>query len=309
VAATPVARRLGIPVIWRAGGTEAGRLSRLILSVWAEWNPPDLLICCGDAVHRMFSPLVPAPAVVVHNGVDTQRFDPDAAGGTLGGGPFRPAGAGLVVGFAGRLCPQKRPEDIIRLAARLCPQHPDLTFLVAGDGSRRPDYEQKVRALGLDQRVRFLGYVADMRSFYASCDVVVLPSRSEGCPNVVLESMAMRRALVVSSAAGTREVVNDESEALIFPIGDVDALARAVTRVIEQPALRAALADRAQRRARTLFSTDASARRLGNLLRAAMSINPGPGRERPTPVAPSAGARSPATPRLLGRRLAGDGRP
>jgi len=308
VAATPVARRLGIPIIWRAGGTEAGRLARVILSVWATWNPPDLLVCCGEAVHRMFSPLVRAPAVVVHNGVDTERFDPDAAGGTLGGGRFRPAGARLVIGFAGRLVPQKRPEDVIRLAARVAPANPDVAFLIAGDGSRRPAYERQVRELGLEDRVRFLGYVPDMRSFYASCDVIVLPSRSEGCPNVVLESMAMRRALVVSSAAGTREVVTDESEALVFPIGDIDAFARAVTRVIDQPALRSALADRAHRRARAMFSTDASTRRLGNLLRAAMSLNqPGPSRERPARAARPPAAPSPVPPRLLDRRLAGDG--
>ena len=64
-----------------------------------------------------------------------------------------------------------------------------------------------------------------MRSFYASVDVVVLPSRSEGCPNVVLESMAMRRALVVSDSSGSREVVTDGVNGLMFPIGDVDALA------------------------------------------------------------------------------------
>ncbi len=77
-----------------------------------------------------------------------------------------------------------------------------------------------------------------MRSFYAACDIVVLPSRSEGCPNVVLESMAMRRALVVSNAAGTREVVAHEREALVFPIGDIASLSDAVRRLIEQPELR-----------------------------------------------------------------------
>src|SRR6185436_854740 len=70
VAATPVARQLGIPIVWRAGGTEGGPLERLALRAWAALNPPDLLICCGEGVRRMFAPLIPAPAVVVPNGVD-----------------------------------------------------------------------------------------------------------------------------------------------------------------------------------------------------------------------------------------------
>jgi glycosyltransferase involved in cell wall biosynthesis len=253
----------------------------------------------------MFAPLVRAPSVVVHNGVDTARFDPE--GDDAATAKHRPPDAALVVGLAARLVPQKRPEDFIRMAARIAPHHPEIAFLLAGDGSRRPAYEAEVRRLGLERQVRFLGYVSDMRAFYASCDVIVLPSRSEGCPNVVLESMAMRRALVVSNAAGTREVVTDESEALVFPVGDIDAFARAVTRVIEQPALRAALAERARHRVAALFSTEASTQRLGNLLRAAASIGGGSVRPRAHPALPALPA--PETPPLLERGLAGDGSP
>ena len=74
VAATPVARQLGIPIVWRAGGTEGGFLERLALRAWAAFNPPDLLICCGEDVRRMFAPLIPAPAVVT--GSSSRRATP-----------------------------------------------------------------------------------------------------------------------------------------------------------------------------------------------------------------------------------------
>jgi glycosyltransferase involved in cell wall biosynthesis len=280
IAATPVARQLGIPIVWRAGGTEGGPLERLALRIWSSFNPPDLLVCCGEGVRRMFAPLIPAPAVVVPNGVDIERFHPKA--GTPGW--YRPPGAKVVIGFAGRLAPQKRPEDVIRAAARLAPAYPDAAFVIAGEGSRRPEYEMMARDLGVAKSVRFVGYVPDMRSFYASVDILVLPSRSEGCPNVVLESMAMRRALVVSDSVGSREVVSDGVNGLIFPIGDVDALTAGLRRLLDDPTLRTTLARRGYERALHSFGAQASATRLAGVLR--RQLTPGSDASPVIPVPP-----------------------
>jgi glycosyltransferase involved in cell wall biosynthesis len=263
IAATRVARRLGIPIVWRAGGTEGNSFERLALRLWARRNPPDLLVCCGEAVRRTFGPLIPAPAVVVPNGVDTERFHPRVAAPVW----YRPPGVKVVIGFGARLAPQKRPEDVIRAAALLAPAYPEAGFVIAGEGSRRAEYEALVRSLGLEHAVRFVGYVADMRSFYASVDIVVLPSRSEGCPNVVLESMAMRRALVVSDSAGSREVVSDGVNGLMYPIGDVPALAGALRRLLDSPSLCATLARRGYEIALRSYDAQASAIRLGGVLR------------------------------------------
>jgi glycosyltransferase involved in cell wall biosynthesis len=271
VAATPVARQLGIPIVWRAGGTEGGALERLALRAWAALNPPDLLICCGEDVRRMFAPLIPAPAVVVPNGVDTGRFHPSAGTSIW----YRPPRAKVVIGFGARLAPQKRPEDVIRAAAVLASDYPDAAFVIAGEGSRRPEYEALARTLGVEHAVRFVGYVPDMRSFYASVDIVVLPSRSEGCPNVVLESMAMRRALVVSDSAGSREVVTDGINGLMFPVGDVGALTNALRRLLDDPALRATLARRGYERAVRSFDAQASATRLAGVLRRQLTAGAG----------------------------------
>ena len=263
IAATPIARRLGIPIVWRAGGTEGNRLERFALRLWAARHPPDLLICCGEGVRRTFAPLIPAPAVVVPNGVATERFHPRVAAPDW----YRPPGADVVIGFGARLAPQKRPEDVIRAAASLAADHPGAAFVIAGEGSRRSEYEALARSLGVERAVRFVGYVPDMRSFYASVDIVVLPSRSEGCPNVVLESMAMRRALVVSDSAGTREVVTDGVNGLMYPIGDVGALTAALRRLLDNPALRASVARRGHEHAVRSFDAQASAVRLAGVLR------------------------------------------
>jgi glycosyltransferase involved in cell wall biosynthesis len=264
IAATQPARRHGKPVVWRAGGTMIHPLERPLLRAWAALHPPDLLLCCSQAVHDTFAPLVAAPAEVVENGVELQRFRPGR------GDParFRPPEARLVVGYAARMAPEKRPEDFVELAARVAPRHPGVVFLVAGEGSRRSYCEALARSRGVEQVVHFLGYVEDVRSFYAACDVLTLPSRSEGLPNMVLESMSMQKALVVTDRVARTGVLRHEQEGLVYVAGDVAAFTEQVERLIESETLRLALARRAHERVRREFDVIRSARRIARMLHA-----------------------------------------
>jgi glycosyltransferase involved in cell wall biosynthesis len=259
VSATRAARRTGVPVLWRVGGMELSSVERLLLPLWARRNPPDALICNGEGVRDMFSPLVPAPAFLVRNGVDTTLFRPAA-------GARRPPDAPAVVGFAGRLVPQKRPEDFLAMAARIGGRHPEVRFVIAGEGSRRPEYERLAVERGIAGRVRFLGMVEDMTAFYAACDLLVLPSRSEGCPNTVLEAMAMRLPVVASDTTATREVVTHLRDGFLFPVGDLDRLCDTVEAALSAPDLRAAVAARALRRAQGPLSASTSAATLAEVI-------------------------------------------
>jgi glycosyltransferase involved in cell wall biosynthesis len=271
ISATPAARRKCIPVIWRAGGTELSRPQRLLLPLWARRHAPDALVCNSEAVRKMFAPLVPAPAVIVRNGVDTDLFHPGAGRGT----ELRPAWAKQVVGFAGRLVPQKRPEDFVAMAAQIAPRYPEVAFLMAGAGSRQAHFQAMASDLGLGHRLQFLGVVEDMRAFYAACDVLVLPSRSEGCPNIVLEAMAMKLPVVASDTDATREVVSPWRDGLLFPTGEVDRLVDLVQQLLEAPALRARLATRALRKVRASLSAEASARSLARVVWGLLDHHPG----------------------------------
>jgi len=270
VSATRAARRKGIPIIWRAGGMELSSLERVLLPLWARKNPPDALICNGEGVRDLFAPLIPAPAYVVRNGVDTSLFRPGLATGGIGGAGAanapRSTSTGPTIGFAGRLVPQKRPEDFLAMAARIAARHPEVRFIIAGDGSRRPGYEQLARRLGIEDRVQFLGMVRDMRAFYASCDLLVLPSRSEGCPNIVLEAMAMKVPVVASDTTATREVVTHLRDGFLFPVGDIDQLSETVELALGAPDLRAAIAARALRKVQGPLSAATSAATLAGVV-------------------------------------------
>jgi glycosyltransferase involved in cell wall biosynthesis len=266
VAATPAARRAGVPVIWRAGGMELSSVERVALRLWARRHPPDAFIANGDGVRDLFAPLIPAPAHVVRNGVDIELFRPGAAAGSTG-----PRGASAVIGFAGRLVPQKRPQDFLAMAARIAARHPEVRILIAGDGSRRPEFEAMAAALGVADRVQFLGKVGDMRAFYSSCTVLVLPSRSEGSPNIVLEAMAMKLPVIASDTTATRELLTHLRDGLLYPVGDVEALTETVELALAAPELCMTLAARAFKKVQGPLSAATSAATLAAVVEGVLS--------------------------------------
>ena len=264
LAATEAARARGIPVVWRAGGTRIHPLFKPLLRAWASLHPPDLLLCCGENVAATFGPLIPAPKAVVENGVPWRRLRRRQTNPSR----YRPPEARTVVGFAGRLAPEKRPEDVIEMAARISRKRPGLMVLLAGEGSRRESCEALIHRRGLGHVVHLCGYVEDMPSFYRACDVLVLPSRSEGLPNTVLEAMAVGTPVVVSEAVAQSGVVRNQREGLVHPVGDVEALSACVSLLLDSELLRTALTRRAREHLRQRFDLDRSAAEIARLLHA-----------------------------------------
>ena len=274
-----VARRAKIPIVWRAGGNYLHPAQQVGLWLLTRFQRPDLLLCNGHAVQNTFGPLVPAPVEIVPNGVDESVFRPGA------GDParYRPPGCRHVVGCAVRLADSKRPQDFVALAARLRSRFPMVRFLLAGEGSRRSELEQMARELGADN-LRLLGFVADMPSFYAACDLLVLPSRSEGCPNFMLESLAMGKPMVAANIASVAELVRTTEHAVLFGLGNVTELVDAVSALLQDSARLQALASRAAAHA-DRFTARASAARIAAILRALVAersakLAPAPARSR-----------------------------
>jgi glycosyltransferase involved in cell wall biosynthesis len=267
ITATLVARAAGIPIAWRAGGYSINVAQAAAVWALTRLLRPELLISNGRAVEKTFHPLIPAPAAILPNGVDTRVFEPRAGDAAR----YRPSGARSVVGFAGRLAPTKRPEDVIELAARLRESHPGTHVLIAGEGALRSECERLARERGADN-VSFLGFVGDMPSFYAACDLIVLPSRSEGSSNVVAEAMASGKPVVASDIPPLQEQVEPDVTGVLFPLGDVVSLTRAVENLLADPARRKALGERA-REAASRVTPRASAERLSWLLRRLVAEN------------------------------------
>lgn len=150
-----------------------------------------------------------------------------------------------LLGVFGRFSSEKGQDVFLNAMSQL--DDDNVSALLLGEGPEESRLRQQSDALQLDGRVHFLGYREEVAKYYAMIDLLVLPSRSEGLPNVVLEAMACRVPVVATDVGGVREVVQHEGNGLLVPSERPDLLASAITRMLEDSALRQRLARNGER--------------------------------------------------------------
>ncbi len=203
----------------------------------------------------------PSRLLVTPNGVDTDRFRPEPAWREETRRQYGiPAGAPLI-GTVGRLEEVKGHEDLLRAAADLLDYLPDLQVLIVGEGTRRRHLEDLVGRLGLAGHVQMPGFREDVERVLPAMDVFVLPSRSEGMPNALLQAMAAGLPAVGSEVGGTPEVVQPGRSGLLFQAGDTSGLATAVRQILGNRELAVEMAALARERVEREFSHAAFIRR------------------------------------------------
>ncbi len=144
--------------------------------------------------------------------------------------------------------PQKNPVDFVKMAAAVAGRVPEARFAVAGDGALRPDMEEAVRAHGLDDKVRLLGWRRDVPSLLWASDVLVLTSLWEGLPRVYPQAMAASVPIVGTRVDGAAEAVADGVNGRLVGPGDVAGLADYVTELLKDPAAAAAFGEAGRRK-------------------------------------------------------------
>jgi glycosyltransferase involved in cell wall biosynthesis len=226
VAAARLARAFRRPLVISARGTDINLIPdypaprRMILETAAQ---ADAVIAVSQALAgRMEQIGIPSGKIaVLPNGVDAALFAPPDRGAAR-------AALGLdgpVMIAVGNLLRSKGQDVAIRALAAL----PGWTLLVVGGGADAAAFETLARALGVGDRVRFLGRVPhdDLARFYAAADVSVLASMREGWPNVLLESMACGTPVIASDVGGVREIVSAPEAGLVLAERTPEALAEA----------------------------------------------------------------------------------
>jgi glycosyltransferase involved in cell wall biosynthesis len=138
---------------------------------------------------------------------------------------------------------------------------PRLHCLIAGAGPDRPMLEARIGEIGLADRVRIIGPLADPRRLLWALDIFVMPSLKEGLGVAALEAMACGLPVVGCATGGLREAVDDEHTGLLVAPGDAGSLAQALTRLAEVPELRVAMGAAARERVRARFEINAMASR------------------------------------------------
>lgn len=178
----------------------------------------------------------PARIKVIYNGINLSRLIPDPGKARHLREQLNLPSKGMVVGMTANFHSDKDHATFIRGAKIIHDAMPQTRFALLGEGPGRPDIEGLIKELGLESVVTFFGHQRDIASYVSSFDIACLCSvHSEGCSNVILESMGMGKPIVASDITGNRELIENDNNGLLFLNRDPKAFADAVLAYIQRP--------------------------------------------------------------------------
>lgn len=276
--AVRIAQSCGVPGIVMAGGSDVlvlGQDSRRRRCISRVLHRADSVVCVSHHLKRAVEELgTPASRVhVVDNGVDPSVFAPGSradARRRLGLDTDSP-----ILLWVGRMVPVKGLDVLLDAFAASRPDETSARLCLVGDGPLRQLLLDRATMLGIQSRVRLVGSVAhrELAEWFRAANATILPSWSEGSPNVLLESIACGTPFIASDVGGVSEIADAALDRLVPP-GDVAALSVAIRDLAATPA--------GSSPARLRCTWDQHAASLEAVFRAAIAA-----RRSPVPAAPA----------------------
>lgn len=196
------------------------------------------ILCVSNTIRKITAKGVQRPerCVTVFSGVDPGRFTYKKGEGKLRT-EFGLTADLPIVGNVSALAPHKDYFTFFDAVRELVDLGVKAHFLAIGDGTMKTALEGYVRELGLEQHVTFTGFRKDIPEILPELDVFLITSETEGLGTSVLDAFACKVPVVATDAGGIHEMVIDEQTGLLRPIKDHKALAKAVKRLLDDPAL------------------------------------------------------------------------
>lgn len=258
----------GVPRVLQSLHSESPPRRSLPIPIWQRplemitARMADRVIACSDASradYMAWARIPPRKIVTVRNGIDPARLrrptDTELravrAGLNLTGRPL--------VGIVGRLSREKDHRMFLEAMRLVREAVPSVAALVIGTGHERRRLEKESERLGLAGVVTFLGARTDVEALMASLDVLVLTSRSEGLPIVLLEGQVLGVPVVTTDAGGARETLRDGETGFVVPCGDSGQLASRIGQLLGDERLRRSFGDRARTHVLNGFHADGMA--------------------------------------------------
>lgn len=215
----------------------------------------------------------PERVTVIYNGVDTTRFFPREVNGTEIRSQLDVSPATRLILFVGSLTAYKGVDTLLRAMTEIVVAEPEAVAMIVGDGPEREALTAMRDALGLEDRVIFLGSVPNLElaTYENGCDVFVLPSRRESFGIAAVEAMACGKPVVGTRAGGLVEVIEDNKTGLLVEPDNVSQLAEAIVRVLTEQGLATRLGESALRKVESDFNWLEVARQTTSLYREVLS--------------------------------------
>lgn len=220
------------------------------ISRWKYAHGPDRLVAISRRVRDVLveSGVPESRIALIPSGIDL-RSPPAPDGPPLRERVGAPPDAPIVLTIAS-LADYKDHPTLVEAAARLAPREPATRWAVCGAGGLLEPIRAEVERRGLGGRVRYLGYLPEARALLPQADVFCLSSKTEGLGTSVLDAMAAGVPVAATAGGGIPEMIEHGVTGLLAPVGDGGALAAAVDRLLDDPALARRLAGAARERVR-----------------------------------------------------------
>jgi glycosyltransferase involved in cell wall biosynthesis len=258
-------------------GTVIGRLARVPIVIahehtWSFEGEPLRRMLDRELIGRFSDAFVAVSRADQRNMIEIERVPAESIRFIPNGiAPEAPApghdlraelnlGPGPLVGAVGALRAQKAYDVLIRAAAALRVDHPDVRVLIAGEGPERERLEALIRELGVSDVVMMLGRRLDVPEFLAELDVAVCASTFEGSPLAVMEYMEAGLPIVASSVGGVPDLIDDGVHGSLVQPGEPLQLAGAIDGLLRDRARASALGARARERRRREFDLEVMVR-------------------------------------------------
>lgn len=269
------AKRRDIPsVAWLHDAPGARGVSGRATQWLLARTSPTAVVTCSRWLAEDFNRRLGLGAICIQNGLDLPALPGRSdAVALIKQAQGWPADA-VVIGYFGRLERWKGVDVFVKAAGRAAQAHSELRFLVVGDTlyGRDADFGSELRSLvganGLGEKLLFTGYRADSMELMSGVDVVTHCSlEADPFPTVVLEGMALGKAVVATTTRGPEEALTHAETGWLIPPNDADRLAETIVTLVTQPELRQALGDRARAQAHSRFAASRMSLEFQNLFR------------------------------------------
>jgi len=197
----------------------------------------------------------PIDIEVIYNGIDVDYWKKERGEAVIRHELHIPS-KGFVVGTVARITYDKDLPTFYEVARRVSEKVPDVTFVIVGDGygNELEEAKAKVRQLGLDNVIKFTGHRSNLLDIYASFDVFLMTSLTEGLPNTALEAMSMNIPVVSTSVGGVPELVVHNKTGFLSDVHDARGLSEQVISLLKNEQQRAEFALSARQRIEKYFS-------------------------------------------------------
>lgn len=265
----------GVPVIISTKHNPDEFRKRRSIPVWLDGifaNRSDKIIAVSNAVRDFlikWERISEDKFTVIHNGVDLDDFNlKESASATSITAKKKELGidsSSQVVGSIGRLDEQKGHRFFLEAIPEILKRVQRVKFLIVGDGPLRSKLEKLSEKLKISQNVIFTGIRHDVPEILAIMDVFVLPSIFEGFGIVLLEAMAMERAVVASKVGGIPEIVDDGLTGILIKPANPPEIANSVITLLKNPEKAKQIGETGRKRVKETFSADSMVKRVETL--------------------------------------------